>query len=50
MDVDAILARKPGVVLVDELAHSNIEGRGKHTKRFEDLMDLLEARIDVLSL
>jgi two-component system, OmpR family, sensor histidine kinase KdpD len=48
MDVDAILARKPGVVLADELAHSNIEG-GRHAKRFEDLMDLLEARIDVLS-
>jgi two-component system sensor histidine kinase KdpD len=48
MDVDAILARKPSVVLVDELAHSNIEG-SRHTKRFEDLIDLLEARIDVLS-
>jgi len=48
MDVDAILARKPGVVLADELAHSNIEG-SRHAKRFEDLMDLLEARIDVLS-
>src|ERR1700722_11529336 len=48
MDVDAILARKPGVVLADELAHSNIEG-SRHTKRFEDLMDLLEARIDVVS-
>ena len=48
MDVDAILARKPGIVLADELAHSNIEG-SRHSKRFEDLMDLLEARIDVLS-
>jgi two-component system sensor histidine kinase KdpD len=48
MDVDAILARKPDVVLADELAHSNIEG-SRHSKRFEDLMDLLEARIDVLS-
>jgi two-component system, OmpR family, sensor histidine kinase KdpD len=48
MDVDAILARKPNVVLADELAHTNIEG-SRHTKRFEDLMDLLEARIDVLS-
>src|SRR5580692_3221641 len=34
MDVDAILARKPSVVLVDELAHTNIEG-SKHHKRFE---------------
>src|ERR1700756_5040888 len=48
MDVDAILARKPQVVLVDELAHTNIEGR-KHTKRYEDVMDLLDAHIDVLS-
>jgi two-component system, OmpR family, sensor histidine kinase KdpD len=48
MDVDAVLARKPSVVLVDELAHTNIEG-SKHTKRFEDVMDLLGSRIDVLS-
>jgi two-component system sensor histidine kinase KdpD len=48
MDVDAILARKPQVVLVDELAHTNIEG-SKHGKRYEDVMDLLEAQIDVLS-
>jgi two-component system sensor histidine kinase KdpD len=48
MDVDAILARKPQVVLVDELAHTNIEG-SKHTKRYEDVMDLLDANIDVLS-
>ncbi|HEY6337348.1 MAG TPA: universal stress protein [Candidatus Sulfotelmatobacter sp.] len=48
MDVDAILARKPAVVLVDELAHTNIEG-SKHDKRYEDVMDLLEAEIDVLS-
>jgi two-component system, OmpR family, sensor histidine kinase KdpD len=47
-DVDAILARKPQVVLVDELAHTNIEG-SKHTKRYEDVMELLDARIDVLS-
>jgi two-component system sensor histidine kinase KdpD len=48
MDVDAILARKPQVVLVDELAHSNIEG-SKHKKRYEDVLELLEAKIDVLS-
>jgi len=48
MDVDAILARKPHVVLVDELAHTNIEG-SKHNKRYEDVMDLLDAQIDVLS-
>src|SRR5437870_4975522 len=48
MDVDAILARKPQVVLVDELAHTNIEG-SKHGKRYEDVMELLDAQIDVLS-
>ncbi len=48
MDVDAILARKPQVVLVDELAHTNIEG-SKHRKRYEDVLELLEAKIDVLS-
>ncbi|PYX85316.1 MAG: histidine kinase [Acidobacteria bacterium] len=48
MDLDAILARKPQVVLVDELAHTNIEG-SKHGKRYQDIMDLLDAQIDVLS-
>jgi two-component system sensor histidine kinase KdpD len=48
MDVDAILARKPQVVLVDELAHTNIDG-SKHVKRYEDVMELLDANIDVLS-
>ena len=48
MDVEAILGRKPQVVLVDELAHTNIEG-GKHPKRYQDVMDLLDAEIDVLS-
>ena len=48
MDVEAILAREPQVVLVDELAHSNIEG-SKHSKRYEDVMALLDAQIDVLS-
>lgn len=48
MDVGAILARKPKVVLVDELAHTNIEG-SKHSKRYQDVIDLLDAQIDVLS-
>src|ERR1019366_8573730 len=48
MDVDAILARKPEVVLIDELAHTNIEG-SVHTKRFQDVLQILEADIDVLS-
>jgi two-component system sensor histidine kinase KdpD len=48
MDVDAILARKPAVVLVDELAHTNIPG-SKHRKRYEDVQEILAAKIDVLS-
>ncbi len=48
MDVDAILARKPQVALVDELAHTNIEG-SKNRKRYQDVFALLDANIDVLS-
>ena len=48
MDVDAILARKPHVVLVDELAHTNVDG-SKHRKRYEDVLEVLDASIDVLS-
>ncbi len=48
MDVDAILARKPRVAVVDELAHTNIEG-SKHRKRYQDVMALLDAGVDVLS-
>jgi two-component system sensor histidine kinase KdpD len=48
MDVDAILSRKPQVVLVDELAHTNVAG-SKHAKRYEDVLQLLDAGIDVLS-
>jgi len=48
MDVDAILQRKPKVVLIDELAHTNVEG-SKHRKRYEDVFELLDAGIDVLS-
>jgi two-component system sensor histidine kinase KdpD len=48
MDIDAILARRPGVVLVDELAHTNIPGSRKR-KRYEDVQELLAAKIDVVS-
>src|SRR5580693_4645833 len=48
MDVDAILARNPKVALVDELAHTNVEG-SKHAKRYQDVLELLDAGIDVLS-
>jgi two-component system sensor histidine kinase KdpD len=48
MDVDAILARMPQVALIDELAHTNIEG-SRFTKRYEDVLLLLDNKIDVLS-
>ncbi len=48
MDLEAILQRKPQVAVVDELAHTNIDG-STHHKRYEDVMSLLEANIDVLS-
>ena len=48
MDVDALLLRKPQVAVVDELAHTNIDG-SRHPKRYQDVMDLLAAKIDVLS-
>ncbi len=48
MDLDAVLARRPKVALVDELAHSNAPG-SRHPKRWQDVMELLEAGIDVWS-
>ncbi|WP_433593511.1 ATP-binding protein [Nocardia sp. CA-145437] len=48
LDVEAVLRRHPAVVLVDELAHTNIPG-GKHEKRWQDVQDLLDAGIDVVS-
>src|SRR3954463_14133254 len=48
MDVDAVLARAPEVVLVDELAHTNIPG-SRNAKRWQDVGELLDAGIDVVS-
>lgn len=48
MDVDAILARMPQVALIDELAHTNIEG-SRFSKRYEDVLLLLDNNIDVIS-
>jgi two-component system sensor histidine kinase KdpD len=48
MDLHAILNRHPEVAIVDELAHSNIEG-SKNTKRWQDVLDILEAGISVIS-
>lgn len=45
-DLDAALAAKPAVLLVDELAHSNVEG-SRHPKRWQDVRELLDAGIDV---
>ncbi len=48
MDTDAVLARKPQIALVDELAHSNVPG-SRHEKRWQDVAELLDAGIDVIS-
>ncbi len=48
MDLEAIIARHPKLVLVDELAHTNVPG-GSHLKRYQDVEDLLLAGIDVYS-
>lgn len=48
MDLDAILARRPQLVLVDELAHTNAQG-SRHDKRYQDVEELLAAGIDVYS-
>lgn len=48
MDIDAILTRRPQLVLVDELAHTNAPG-SRHPKRYQDVLELLDAGIDVYS-
>ncbi len=48
MDLDAILREHPEVVLVDELAHSNVDG-SKNEKRWQDVLEILEAGINVIS-
>ena len=48
MDLDAVLARRPQVALVNELAHTNTPGLA-HEKRWEDVEALLDAGIDVIS-
>ncbi len=48
LDVEAVLARRPEVVVVDELAHTDAPG-SRHAKRWEDVDELLEAGISVLS-
>src|SRR5262252_5939224 len=48
LDLPAVLRRAPDVVLIDELAHTDAPGL-EHTKRYEDIEDVLDAGIDVLS-
>lgn len=47
-DLDAALARRPALILMDELAHSNAPG-SRHPKRWQDIEELLEAGIDVFT-
>ncbi|HEY6882253.1 MAG TPA: DUF4118 domain-containing protein, partial [Polyangiales bacterium] len=47
-DLEAALVRKPQLILVDELAHTNVEG-SRHGKRYQDVIDLLDAGIDVFT-
>jgi two-component system, OmpR family, sensor histidine kinase KdpD len=49
MDTDAVLRRRPKIALVDELAHTNVPGSGPHSKRWQDVLDLLAAGIDVIT-
>ncbi|HTA09861.1 MAG TPA: universal stress protein [Streptosporangiaceae bacterium] len=49
MDLDAILRRRPRVALVDELAHTNEPGCGPNPKRWQDVLDILGAGIDVIT-
>jgi two-component system sensor histidine kinase KdpD len=48
LDLDAVLSRRPGLVLIDELAHSNAPG-SRHAKRWQDVEEILEAGLDVYS-
>jgi two-component system, OmpR family, sensor histidine kinase KdpD len=49
MDTDAVLRRHPKVALIDELAHTNVPGSGGHEKRWQDVMDILAAGIDIIT-
>jgi two-component system sensor histidine kinase KdpD len=48
MDLDAVLARRPDVAVVDELAHTNVPG-SRHEKRYQDVQEILDTGISVLS-
>ena len=48
MDTDAVIARRPEVALIDELAHTNVPG-GRHIKRWQDVEEILAEGIDVIT-
>jgi two-component system sensor histidine kinase KdpD len=48
LDVDAVIARRPVIAIIDELAHTNVPG-SKHQKRYEDVLDILESGISVVT-
>ncbi len=48
LDLDAILARKPNMCVIDELAHTNVPG-SRHEKRYQDVLDILDAGINVMT-
>jgi two-component system sensor histidine kinase KdpD len=49
MDLEAVIARHPTVALIDELAHTNVPGSGQHEKRWQDVLEVLDAGIDVIT-
>ncbi|MCX4776252.1 sensor histidine kinase [Streptomyces sp. NBC_01264] len=49
LDSEALLSRRPQMVLIDELAHTNVPGAGRHPKRWQDVEDMLAAGIDVVT-
>jgi two-component system, OmpR family, sensor histidine kinase KdpD len=49
MDLDAVVRRKPKIALIDELAHTNVPGSGRHEKRWQDVMEILGRGIGVIT-
>ncbi|WP_330299826.1 sensor histidine kinase [Streptomyces sp. NBC_00503] len=49
LDREALLSRRPQMVLIDELAHTNVPGAGRHPKRWQDVEEILAAGIDVVT-
>ena len=47
MDLDAVLARRPEIVVVDEIAHTNVPG-SRNKRRYQDVLELLDAGINVI--